>query len=592
MRHRAIAALVSALLDLGAALPERWIPWVARALSLAAFLLSPALRATAAHNLAAVFPTWTQRARRAVTLRLTERLCVNAHQCLRLAAGRTQLDTIVEIPDEARAILRPSARGIVVATGHLNNWELLGAVLRHLGHDTHAVVRRTRNAAVAARVTALRARLGFSEIPRGPYAALHCVRALRRGALVGLLCDQASDQASRDVAFLGRLAPTALGPATLARRTGARLVFAYLARLPDGRHRLVCEAIAAGDDDLKTLAALNDRLSRAILADPPAWTWFHDRWRDAPEAPSGRALSLVALMLLLSLQGGGRALPAVYDRCPDGSAVSHVATFVPQRLGAHPGQTARLHLPVRATPGATGAVVLLHGGGWNDPAQRLPATDALARRMVCSLGVAVLNTDYRLVQEGGVFPRAVEDVQRAAVWLRTHARALSIDPTRIHAFGASAGANLALLAASMHAAGRPSVFASVVSVSAPTDLASLARDPAAGAGVSGLVSAFAGADCARPSLPPDDVCVRASPIAWAGRLPRTLLIHADGDLLVPSEQASRLRDAAARAGGIVPDVLRYGRELGSRCAPGQSVHALSPCLVDASWSHIARFLAD
>lgn len=242
----------------GAWLPEAHIDGVARALAWLAWALSPSLRAVGMHTLAqglperrAEAPTGAARLGRAP---LPQRAPVPARRRGPRRARRRRR----KIPPSTREILRPSPRGTVVATGHLGNWELLGSALASLGHETFAVVRRTRNAAVADRVTALRRALGFAEIPRGPYSALQCVRALRRGALVGLLCDQASDQASADVAFLGRPAATALGPATLARRTGARLVFAQLRPLADGRHRLECAEIQVFPDDLETLRAIND----------------------------------------------------------------------------------------------------------------------------------------------------------------------------------------------------------------------------------------------------------------------------------------------------------------------------------------------
>lgn len=597
LRHRLIAALVRALLALGAALPQRHLHTVAFLLARLAWALSPALRAVGHANLARVFPTMPPRARRHVLLALAERLAANAHQCLRLAAGRVTLPELVEIPDAAREILRPSPRGTLVATGHLGNWELLGATLASLGHTTFAVARRTRNPGVAREVTALRRALGFEEIPRGDYAALHCLRALKRGALIGLLCDQASEQSSAELDFLGHPAPTALGPATLARRTGARLVFAHLRRAPDGRHVLECEEITPRADDRDTMREINARLSDAIRADPSSWVWFHNRWL-TPLAPARRSLASLAMLLaILSVNGGQRAQPPVFERCPDGSAVEHLQHVRAVRYGPLGAHRADLFLPTHTRRTRTGAVLLLHGGGWDDPAQRRDAVAPLARKITCALAIPVFSADYRLVREGGTHPNNLADTHRAARWLQSHAALFAIDPARLVAVGESAGGTLALLTASTHPPDEITPLAGAINFSGVTDLPALVRAPAPtpdGARVPESLRRMTGASCEN-AIPTDvfahssDRCIDASPVAHADALPRALLIHAVGDHLVPDDQPLRLRDAAARAHRTL-DVLRFDASLRARCPSRFTVHGLSPCVLNAAWPTVAAFL--
>jgi KDO2-lipid IV(A) lauroyltransferase len=180
------------------------------------------------------------------------------------------------------AVLRAAlagGRGALVITAHLGCWELLGAWLA-ANLDRAAVVTGTvRNPAVDRLLQERRRHLGL-EVLRREAGASPVLRALDRGTAVGVLIDQNTGAASAPVPFLGRMAPTPLGPARLARRRGTPLVVAALVR--DGRHwvahhdGLVDPADAA--DEVALTARLNEALGRLVERNPEQWVWFHDRW--------------------------------------------------------------------------------------------------------------------------------------------------------------------------------------------------------------------------------------------------------------------------------------------------------------------------
>ena len=91
------------------------------------------------------------------------------------------------------------------------------------------------------------------------------------------------------------------------------------------------------------------------------------------------------------------------------------------------------------------AVVSIHGGSW----ARGDKANADWRNVclwLASEGFVAASVNYRLVPDAR-FPAAIEDVALAVEWLRApeQVEALGIDPTRIGAFGGSAGGNLASL---------------------------------------------------------------------------------------------------------------------------------------------------
>ncbi len=111
----------------------------------------------------------------------------------------------------------------------------------------------------------------------------------------------------------------------------------------------------------------------------------------------------------------------------------------------------------------TPAVVLIHGGGWNKSERRRDMT-GIAKKLVAN-GYFVMNTTYRLTPQWK-FPAQSNDIDQAIQYLRDHAQALNIDPSKIATFGYSAGGHLAALSG----LDSKNNIRAIVAGGAPTDL--------------------------------------------------------------------------------------------------------------------------
>ena len=177
------------------------------------------------------------------------------------------------------------------------------------------------------------------------------------------------------------------------------------------------------------------------------------------------------------------------------------------------------------------AVLLVHGGGWSRGKRE--DMDSIAKRLV-RRGFVVFNVSYRLAPKHR-YPAPVEDLRLALSWLKENAGELKADPSRVAAWGYSAGAHLAGLLAyeSDSAAG----LKAVVLGGTPTDLR---RYPEGR-----MVVAFLG----KTMKEDPGLFARASLNAHIGASsPPTYLYHARGDILVEPEQARILETALRRAG--------------------------------------------
>lgn len=195
----------------------------------------------------------------------------------------------------------------------------------------------------------------------------------------------------------------------------------------------------------------------------------------------------------------------------------------------------------RENSGGRPAVVLVHGGSWEDGTRsEAPRWDAWLNEQ----GYMVFDVEYRLAPP----PRwqdAPGDVKCAVGWVKDNADSYGVDPDRVALMGSSAGGHLALLAAYAEDSRVPpscevddTDVGAVVGLSAPTDLRGLhdADPPWYRPGVGGFESLY-GFVGGKPATVADRYR-DASPIAYVGPDgPPTLLIHGTGDQIVPPEQA-------------------------------------------------------
>jgi len=122
------------------------------------------------------------------------------------------------------------------------------------------------------------------------------------------------------------------------------------------------------------------------------------------------------------------------------------------------------HVPDGAGPFP--AVILVHGGGWEEGEKAgifvAPLLPVLDRS-----GLAWFTIDYRLTPKY-TYPAPMEDVQDAIRWVKKHAKEYRVDPNRIVLMGESAGGHLVALVAARPTA--DTSVAAVVPFYTPTDL--------------------------------------------------------------------------------------------------------------------------
>jgi phosphatidylinositol dimannoside acyltransferase len=170
-----------------------------------------------------------------------------------------------------------AGHGVVVALPHTANWDHAGAWACRTGMPVTTVAERLRPATLFDRFVAYRQKLGMEVLPLGgaeqsTFATL--VRRARAGGLICLVADRDLSSTGVEVELLGAHAMLPVGPATLARATGATLLPATLSYT--GRHLRVrihpaVPPVSGRDGTRKMTQQVADAFSEGIRAHPEDW---------------------------------------------------------------------------------------------------------------------------------------------------------------------------------------------------------------------------------------------------------------------------------------------------------------------------------
>jgi len=302
MIRRAIVWAVAILQALASVLPWRlgvalggWVGWMA-------YSLLPGARRRALAHVAIAFPDGAGDAgQRAIARRSFVNLGRSAFEVLMLSRrSHPPIERLCAVEGEERLKAALAAgRGVIFLTGHFGNWELMAALVTRRGYPASVVATPVYDPRLDRLLVDARARHGVHTISRGsPSAARHLLSGLRRNAILGMLIDQDTDVDGVFVPFFDRPAYTPSGPAALALKTGAAVIFGFILREGASRHRLILqgpiELIRTGDparDIRENTARFTREIEQWIRSHPDHWVWMHNRWKRQPPAGNRQAFA-------------------------------------------------------------------------------------------------------------------------------------------------------------------------------------------------------------------------------------------------------------------------------------------------------------
>jgi KDO2-lipid IV(A) lauroyltransferase len=211
-----------------------------------------------------------------------------------LGLSDERFEALIDFPQRAFLEELHAKGGMLMSMPHQGNWEFYSRlVARNLGFRL-VVIAREQKGGLEALASEIRRRNGLEVLHRGQ-GLRPLARALREGAVVGSLPDQAIRDSTVPTTFFGHPAMVHDGLARLALLADVPLVPTTMLR----RRALPGEANWGGfryeirmldpiqprgedrkrrppEDFARDIAAAMEELIRQA---PEQWMWFHDRWR-------------------------------------------------------------------------------------------------------------------------------------------------------------------------------------------------------------------------------------------------------------------------------------------------------------------------
>ncbi|MBK6459562.1 MAG: hypothetical protein IPF92_00905 [Myxococcales bacterium] len=283
LKNALIYASARALLAGLGPLPRPWLLALGRGLGAVAHALLRHARLTAARNVRRGLPDLSEAERDALVRSTFRALGAHLGDTVDLY-GKGSLSAVLPLEEGSDAVLaeaRRDGRGVVFASAHLGPWERVAASLVRADVPLVTLARAAYDPRLTRVLVALRERHGVRAIFRGTAgAAARIVRTLRSGGVLGAPMDLASRVPTVEVPFLGVPAPTPVGPARLALRTGARVVVGTYTPGDCIRIRAIrTDDLTSGEaGERELLRRVNDELSARIRGAPTHWPWMHERF--------------------------------------------------------------------------------------------------------------------------------------------------------------------------------------------------------------------------------------------------------------------------------------------------------------------------
>ncbi len=190
-------------------------------------------------------------------------------------------------PAWARLVMRRHPAAIFL-TAHLGDWEMAAHAMTHFASDFLVYAKAQHNPVMDGILNVRRAAVGLRVVlvqPKDRSGAIRSLKALRRGACLGMMADQRPSGGTGGI-FLNRPAWCFDGPAFFASKVGVPIIPGFALRRRAGVSRVfVGRPFSSSGDHGADVQRCMDEMTRMITAHPGQYFWHHRRFAGPQPEP-------------------------------------------------------------------------------------------------------------------------------------------------------------------------------------------------------------------------------------------------------------------------------------------------------------------
>ena len=290
LKHKIEYIIVKATLKGFKYMPESFIYGFTNFIALLFFKLEKRHRIITIKNLEIAFPEKSSKDIAKLAEKSYASLSKTIAEIILIYNDRYDINSHIVNHKEVFAKLKDiqKSNGIVFATAHFSNWELLAQVFAVNDFKMLGIGRKGTNYLIEENITKpFRQKYG-NVLAYKDLAILKIVKRLKKNQCVGILMDQKAGGAGVSTTFFGREVDTVSSVATLKLKYNPLIIPIFLARQKDGKYKIemydpieLPDKISLSDEEKisKIVQQYNDILEDVIKKYPEQWFWMHNRWR-------------------------------------------------------------------------------------------------------------------------------------------------------------------------------------------------------------------------------------------------------------------------------------------------------------------------
>lgn len=257
-------------------------------LALIFFYIIPIRKRTVIENLTYSFPEYSKKRINKIAYECYRSFSVTLLELLAIPwLSREQMKGMIQCRNSDLIITRYNEnKGIVLLSAHFGNWEYIAlSVSLQIEIPFYVVVKPQRNPYVTKWLEDARTKWINKIIPAG-ISIRQVYKELLDRNIVAMVADQRGPREGIKLDFMGRPAYFFTGPAVLALKTGAPILYSIPVRQKDYSYKAEVYEISKdnlpeGEEDkvIELTKRQKEYLEKFIRQYPEQWLWMHKRWK-------------------------------------------------------------------------------------------------------------------------------------------------------------------------------------------------------------------------------------------------------------------------------------------------------------------------